>query len=119
MINPLDTEQIDKLANASEERIFKILDDIVEEGKYTPPDVFMELPLAEQLTVQYYNLYMAAKLEESKAQMLRDFFTQIQAIKAAAMPPAPVGQPGQPLAPAQPMAASPMVPNVPAGAAIQ
>jgi hypothetical protein len=119
LLGSLDTEQIDKLANASEERIFKILDDIVEEGKYTPPDVFMDLPLAEQLTVQYYNLYMAAKLEESKAQMLRDFFTQIQAIKAAAMPPAPVGQPGQPLAPAQPMAASPMVPNVPAGAAIQ
>ena len=90
-----DIEQVDKLANASEERILKILDEIVEEGKYTPPDPFMDLLLAEKLVTQYYNLYIAANLEESKAQKLRDFFTQIQTLKQAAMPPPPLMMPDQ------------------------
>lgn len=84
-----DIEQVDKLANANEERILQVLDQIVEDGKYTPPDPFMDLLLAEKLVSQYYNLYVAANLEESKAQKLRDFFTQIQTLKQAAMPPPP------------------------------
>lgn len=112
-----DLEQVEKLANAAEERIFQILDEIIESGKYTPPDPFMDLELATRLTVQYINLYSQAKLEESKAAKLRDFFNQIQTIKAAATPP-PMAQPGQPGA-AAPQAApeapatSPLVPNSP------
>jgi hypothetical protein len=100
-------ERTDNLNNASEERIFKILDEIVESGKYTPPDPFMDLQLATNLTVQYYNLYMSAKLEESKADKLRQFFTQVQAmVQAATPPPQPVPQ-AQP----QPLPQSPLVPN--------
>ncbi len=116
-----DLEQIEKLANAAEERIFSILDDIIESGKYTPPDPFMDLELAEKTVTQYINLYMTAKLEESKAQKLRDFFSQIQAIKAAAMPPpmapgaAPNAQSGAPSPQASPEAppTSPLIPNAP------
>jgi hypothetical protein len=120
-----DLEQIEKLANAAEERIFQILDDIIETGKYTPPDPFMSLDLATQLTTQYINLYSQAKLEESKAQKLRDFFSQIQAIKQAAMPPPMPGQPGaapgapgqpQPQASPQPLPQSPLIPNAPQAA---
>ena len=57
-----DNEQIDTLNNASEERIFQMLDSIVEDGKYEQPDVFIDLGLATDLTVKYINLYMAAKL---------------------------------------------------------
>ncbi len=113
-----DLEQIEKLANAGEERIFQILDDIVESGKYTPPDPFMDLQLATTLTVQYINLYGQAKLEESKAGKLRDFFNQVQTLKQAAMAPQP-GQtpvaggasPNTPQAAPQPQATSPLVPN--------
>ncbi len=109
-----DLEQIETLANAAEERIFQILDNIIETGKYTPPDTFMDLELATTLTVQYINLYSQAKLEASKADLLRDFFTQIQAIKAAAQPPpmpgAPAGQPTPTAAP-EPTPTSPLVPN--------
>lgn len=102
-----DLEQNEKLDNASEERIFKILDDIVEKGKYTAPDVFMDLDLAVQLVVQYINLYLAANLEEKKADMLRMFFTQVQTLKMAATPPpAPVPQ-----ANPEPLPSSPLVPN--------
>ena len=114
-----DLEQVEKLANASEERILQILDDIIESGKYTPPDPFMDLQLATTLTTQYINLYASAKLEESKAQKLRDFFNQVQTIKQAAMQPPP-GAPGQPQpgaptpqAAPQPQPTSPLVPNGP------
>lgn len=88
-----DLEQDEKLANASEERIFKILDSIVEDGEYTPPDPFMSLELANELVVKYYNLYTASKLEEERAQMLRDFYSQVQALTQAAQPPLPTQAP--------------------------
>jgi hypothetical protein len=103
-----DLEQEDTLANAGEERILKILDEIVDTGKYTPPDPFMNFDLATQKAVEYYNLYTAAKLEESKAQKLRDFFTQVQALKQAAQPPPMPGQ-----MPGAPAAGTPAVPEAP------
>lgn len=110
-----DTEQVDQLANAGEERILKILDEIVDDGKYTPPDPFMDITLAEKYCVQYYNMYEGKKLEESKARKLRNFFTQLQDLKKASMPdPMMMGQ--DPLAPqAVPEAApvSELIPNVP------
>lgn len=90
-----DLEQMETLANASEERIFQILDEIVEDAKYTPPDPFMDLELAKELVVQYYNLYSSAKLEEEKCEMFRTFHTQVLALKAAAAPPQ-MGMPGVP-----------------------
>lgn len=112
-----DIEQVDKLANAAEERILKILDQIVEEGVYTPPDPFMDLNLATTLCTQYYNLYEGKKLEESKAQKLRNFFTQLQALKQAALPPPP--PPGMPQGGPQAVPAkrpvSDTLPQVPGG----
>lgn len=108
-----DIDQVEKLANASEERIFQVLDEIVEEGKYTPPDTFMDLDLANQFVVQYINLYGSAKLEEDRMEMLRTFFSQVQMLKQAAMPPAPMA-PGAaipPQATPQPLPQSQLVPN--------
>jgi hypothetical protein len=108
MRTPQDLEQNEALDNASEERIFQMLDSIVESGKYIEPDAFLDFQLATQLTVQYINLYLAAKLEESKADLLRNFFTQVQALKTAATPPAP---PVMPQANPMPTPTSPLVPN--------
>ncbi len=88
-----DLEQDEKHANAGEERILMILDEIVTDGKYTPPDPFMNPDMAIEKCVQYYNLYQAAKLEESKAQKLRDFYVQALALKAAPAAAA-MAQPG-------------------------
>jgi len=111
-----DLEQVEKLANASEERIFQYLDAMVEDGEYTPPDPFMDLNLAKELCVQYYNLYSSAKLEEDRCEMLRTFYAQILALMQAAIPPAPMpgqmpGQQPQPQAGPQPTPTSPLVPN--------
>ena len=106
-----DIEQVNILANASEERIFKILDEIVEEGKYTAPDPFMDIALATELTVQYINLYVACKLEEEKAEQLRTFYTQLGDLKqqaAAALAPPPA-MPGSPPTPGAPQVPAPTV----------
>ncbi len=113
-----DLEANEQLDNASEERIFKILDGIVEDGKYEEPDPFMDLGLAIELTVKYYNLYMAAKLEEDKAEMLRNFFKQCLALQQAAMPPPmPMGAPAAPQANPEAAPTSPLLPNAPQPAA--
>ncbi len=79
-----DLEQSETLANASEERIYKYLDDIVEDGKYTGPDPFMNLPLAQEIAVNYYNLYAACKLEEERSEMIMTFYTQAKALSDVA-----------------------------------
>lgn len=106
-----DLEQNERLDNASEERIFKYLDAIVEDGDYTPPDAFMDLQLATQLCVQYINLYLAANLEEKKADMLRDFFKTCQSLIQASMPPPMPQQALPPQANPEPQPTSPLVPN--------
>lgn len=108
---PMDLEQNERLSNASEERIFKYLDEIVEDGKWNPPDAFMDLALAEELCVQYYNLYVAAKLEEKKADMLRDFFSQVQLLQQAATPPPMPGPAPQAPANPTPTPTSQLLPN--------
>jgi hypothetical protein len=124
-----DLEQAERLANASEERILQILDKIVEgpdeedgedaplSNAYTPPDPFMDLQLATELTTQYINLYGQYNLEEEKMELLRNFFSQVQdLIKAATPPPMPQG-PGAPGASPQanpePAPTSPLIPNAP------
>lgn len=108
-----DLSQIETLANAAEERIFCYLDDIIESSSYNPPDPFMNLSLAKELTTQYINLYSCRKLEESKNQMLRDFFSQCLDLEQAAQPPAPMAQGASPQGVPQPPQQSPLIPNAP------
>lgn len=107
-----DTKQVTTLQNAGEERIYKYLDEIVETGKYTSPDPFMNLDLAKNIAVQYYNLYEPRNLEEDRCQKIRDFVTQIQTLTMAATPPAPPPMAGNtPQASPMPLPQSPLVPN--------
>jgi hypothetical protein len=109
-----DLEQDERLANAGEERIFKILDGIVTTADFTPPDQFMDLNLAKELVVQYINLYRAAKLEPEKDDMLTTFFNQVNALQMAAQPPAaPPQGAATPQANPQPAPTSPLIPNAP------
>lgn len=107
-----DIEQDEKLANASQERIFQILDQIIEDGIYTPPDTFMDIMFANTTVVAYYNLYAMNKLEEEKIEMLRQFFLQVQDIKMEAMQPPPQAMPpNAPQAAPEPTPTSPLIPN--------
>ncbi len=106
-----DLEQNERLDNAAEERIFQILDKIVEDGDYTPPDPFIKFDLAMELTVSYINLYRAAKLEQKKDDMLVDFFNQCNAMQAPPQPAAMGPAMGPPPANPMPAPVSPLVPN--------
>jgi hypothetical protein len=112
-----DTEQNQKLENSSEERTYKMLDAIVEKGDYSQPDPFLDLDFASKTAVQYYNLYVAAKLEEKKADLLRKFFTVCNTLEAAAQAPAPAPGSPTPQAVPQPPPVSPLLPNAPQAAA--
>lgn len=88
-----DLEQSDKLAAALEERILYSLDEIIENGDKNyidiAPDSFLLDPsdLATTRCVNYINLYSTQSLEEEKMQVLRNWYTQVQNLKAKAMPP--------------------------------
>ena len=112
MLDFPDLEQQEKLANSGEERILYILDKIIEKGEYTPPDPFMDLNLAIQISNQYYNLYMPTKLEPERAEMIRTFNSQAITLQQAAQPPMPMAPgAGSPLAVAEPLPTSPMIPQ--------
>lgn len=85
-----DLAQVDKLATAAEERIYQQLDAIVDSSKYDGPDPYTDIMLGKKIIAQYYNLYAAAKLEESKLELLRQWQAQLLALEQAAMPPQPV-----------------------------
>lgn len=95
-----DLEQSDQLAVALEERILHDLDQIIEKGRkgYSPPDSFILDPadLATTLTVQTINKYSVTDLEEEKMELLKDYFTQVQVLKAQAAPSAPMVAPQVP-----------------------
>lgn len=86
-----DLDQANKLKFAAIERIYQQLDNIVEKGSYEPPDPYTDIMKAKEAVVQYYNLYAASKLEESRLEMLRNYQSQLLMLEQAAMPPAPMG----------------------------
>lgn len=117
LLNFPDLDAQSKLRFAATERIQKQLDDIVETGKYSPPDTFTDIIRAKELVTQYYNLYECSGLEESKAEKLRLWQTQVLELEAQAqaalMPMGAVPQPGVPQAAPEAPPTNPMVPNVP------
>lgn len=98
LLNFPDLEQVNKLAISGEERVLKILDAIIEDGKSEPADPMMDLQKAIELSTQYYNYYVARNLEEDKAEMIRTFRQQALDLIQAAQPPMPPAAPGGPMA---------------------
>lgn len=101
----------DKLANALESRITKILDGIVFDGGDPEVDVFLLDPsdLATTKAVQYINLYSTQNLEPARLDKLRDFIALIAQEKAKAAPPSPTNVPVA-SGPGNPNAAPPPAP---------
>lgn len=89
-----DLQQVNKLAIAAEERIYKILDGIIDSSKYEPPDPYVDIQLAKKILTQYYNLYAATDLSEAKLEMLRNWQSQLLSLEQTAMQAmTPQGQP--------------------------
>lgn len=115
-----DLEMVEELANSAEEYLTKILDNIVDDGEFTPPEPYDDLGLARELALQYYAQGKTNNLEEEKLDLLRQFMDQIDVLEqkaAEAMtPPMPPGG-GQPQAVPEAPPVSDMLPNAPQVAA--
>lgn len=97
-----DIEAATNLQISPRRVVLKILDEMVETGKYQPPEPFMYLPQTKSLA-QYY--YLAAKnsgVPEKELELIRRFITQVISLEQQAMP-APMPMPGAP-PPVDPMA---------------
>lgn len=109
-----DLEQIESLANSVEDYLHKILEKIVDEGEYTPPEPFDDLNLANELALEYYSQGKCNGLEEEKLEMLRTFISQVQLLQQKALPPAPMPMDqGAPQAMPEQAPVSDLIPNIP------
>lgn len=110
----LDAEE--NLANASLDYLHNILDEMVENGKFTPPEPFDNLNKARELALEYYAQGKLNNLDEGKLELLRKFIKQIDVLLTP--PPTPMAT-AQGAAPANPTATptSNLIPNVNQGVA--
>ena len=114
-----DLSQVQSLLGAAEDWIMSTLDSIVEDGKYVPPDPWMNLQMAETLGLQEFSLGSANKMEPEKLDYLRRWITQVRDYKeAAAKFAAAQAQAAAPQAPAGPAGALPPGQGVPAPAPV-
>jgi hypothetical protein len=119
LLNFPDLEAEDDLEGAMEDHITKVLDNIVEEGDYQPPEPDDDLDLSKQLVLEYIAQGKRDCLESDKLELLRTYNDQIESLKTKAvmaMQP-PMGAPGMPGAAAQAVPTAPpvsdMLPNIP------
>jgi len=113
LLNFPDLEAEDSLSSAIEERIEASMEAIMDGDKYIPPDPFVDLALARQMALQYYNQAAKDGAEESKLDLFRTYIGQIDALEAAAAPPAPPPGVAAPQAAPAPPPTSDLIPNVP------
>lgn len=86
-----DLDQVENLSEAEECYLTKILDKIVDEGEYTPPEPLDDLATARELAMEYYATGKLGGLEDERLDMLRRFMEQLndlQQIGATPSPPA-------------------------------
>lgn len=99
-----DLAQVMTLLGAAEEWINSVLDKIIEDGDYNPPDGLMILPMAEKLCLQEISLGEAQDLEPEVLDDLRTWLGQVRQLKAkaqaAVMAEAAMLPPGQGAVPA-------------------
>lgn len=116
LLNIPDTDQIEELQDAMENYLHKILEKVVEDGEYTPPEPTDDLGLAKELALEYIAQGKLNNLEEEKLDLLRTFNEQVdllmQKASAAAQPP-PQAAPAQ--AAPMPQPQSDLIQNVPGG----
>lgn len=116
-----DLEQVEGLANASEDYIHQMLEKIVDDGEYTAPDQFDDLQTCQELVLEYICQGKQSGLDVDKMNMLMTFDAQVKALmgvgQSAMQPQGMPGAGGPPQAVPQAPPVSDMLPNAPGGVA--
>lgn len=112
-----DLDEEENLSNSTLDYLHKILDEMVEEGKFTAPDSYDDLETAKKLALEYYAKGKLNNLDEDKLDLLRQFMAKIDQLTQPP-PMAPPAGPPQGPAPANPTPTptSDLIPNVNPGA---
>lgn len=92
-----DLEAEENLANSSIDYLHKILDEMVEDGKFTAPEPFDNLQKARQLALEYYAQGKLNNMAEDRLELLRRFMSQIDVLTQPAPAPMAPGSPGEPM----------------------
>lgn len=110
-----DLEMNDNLSNAPEDRLHQIFEDMLDDGKYTPPEApFIDLTLAKQLLLQYYNYAEFMHAPDSRLALLQRFNIELSDAMGILNPTPLQGGAPQLAAPANPTPTptSNMIPNI-------
>ena len=103
-----DLDRSNKLKNANIELIDKIIDDMVDNNKYTPPETYLNLELGIERVQQSYNLGKIEGVPEARLELLRRWIAQAVSLTDQAQKPQ---QPGMmPLEAGAPMGMPPGMP---------
>lgn len=112
-----DLEAEENLYNATADYLHKILDEIIEDGKFTAPAPEDNLQLAKKLVLEYIAQGKLNNLQEDRMEKLRIFNKQIDGLLGVGMSQPGMPMPGQqPVTPQeQPMAppTNQLIPNAP------
>jgi hypothetical protein len=109
-----DLEAEENLANAVQDYLHKVFDEMVESGEYTPPEPFDDLEKARKMALEYYAQAKLNNLPEKKLDLIRTFLKQIDVL----MPPPQPGMMAPGVSPAaapanpEPTPTSDLIPNV-------
>ncbi len=90
-----------------------VLDRIVDEGEYAPPEPTDDLQLAQELCLEYIQRYRLLGLEDERLDMLRAFNAQVGGMLDMIAPAMPASGAMAALPEAAPT--SDLLPNMPAG----
>ncbi len=106
-----DLQAVETLLGAAEDWIMRVLDDLVEKGKYEAPDPKMNLGMAHDLALMEYSLGAANGMEQAKLEKLDTWIEQVETLMAKAQAAQMGGmtgmpQPGAPASPVAPQAAA-------------
>lgn len=124
LMNMPDVEMEESLSNASEDYLHKTLEAMIYDEEYTAPTPFMDLQLAQQLVLEYYNYSSYMNAPDSVLELLEQFNAQLKdltgvtqqatlANQALAQQQAMAQQQaGQPSANPAPTPVSNLIPNV-------
>lgn len=104
-----DMEMSDKLANAAENMIHNLLEDMMNKGEYRPPEPYYNLSLAKELSIEYYNFGSLNNCPEDRLELVRQFMSQVDDLTGIAAQALPQINPPQ--ANPTPTPTSPLIQN--------